>query len=86
MDKASIQKKIEDLERDMRQTGFWDDKHAAQAIVQQYNELKAALAGEGRYDKSSAVITIFGGAGGLDAEDFAYLLTEMYWKYAENHG
>ena len=40
----------------------------------------------GTYDKQSAIIGIYAGAGGQDAEDWAGMLYEMYVKCAENRG
>lgn len=39
-----------------------------------------------KYDKQSAIISIFAGAGGQDAEDWAGMLYEMYAKFAERRG
>ena len=40
----------------------------------------------GKYDKSSAIISIYAGAGGQDAEDWAGMLFEMYSKFCEERG
>jgi len=40
----------------------------------------------GKYDKQSAVISIYAGAGGQDAEDWARMLFEMYFKFGEKRG
>lgn len=40
----------------------------------------------GKYDKGSAVVSVFAGAGGQDAEDWAGMLYEMYFKFAEKRG
>jgi len=67
----------------MADPGFWQNKDLAQEKVQEFNRLKQELAGVGKYDKGDAVMTIFAGAGGDDAEDWAAMLLAMYQKYAE---
>ncbi len=42
--------------------------------------------GKKEYNKSSAIISIFSGAGGRDAEDWVVLLSKMYQKYSQNKG
>ena len=63
---------------------FWNDKVLAQATLREIDELKAKLAGEGKYDRGDAILSIFTGAGGDDAEDFSRMLYEMYLKFCEN--
>lgn len=48
-----------------------------------YDKIKKLSFLNGKYDKGDAVITIFAGAGGDDAEEWARVLFEMYIKYAE---
>ncbi len=81
-----IKKKIEQIEADMGSADFWVDKDRAQGKVRELEDLKAELLGEGRYDRGDAVMTIFAGAGGDDAEDFARMLLEMYMKYFDKRG
>jgi len=40
----------------------------------------------GKYDKQSAILSVFAGAGGQDAEDWARMLYEMYSKYSQKQG
>lgn len=76
--------RITEIETAMNQADFWTDPAAAQAMIKELQDLKAEVSGEGKYDRSNAVITIVAGAGGDDAEDFARMLREMYQKYATN--
>jgi len=86
MNKETIQEGIDAIEAAMAQADFWNDKNAAQAQIKQLQELKDSLEGLGKYDKGNAVITIFAGAGGDDAEDFVGMLLNMYVRYAEKQG
>ena len=65
----------------MMQANFWIDKQKAQAMIKELGDLKAELSGVGKYDKGDAIMTIFSGAGGDDAEDFSRILFEMYSKF-----
>lgn len=81
--KQHLQKELETLEADMISADFWTDKNKAQAAIKRIAELKAEIEGVGKYDKGDAVMTIFSGAGGDDAEDFSRILLEMYLKFFE---
>lgn len=78
--KEDLEKKIRELEEVMASSDFWSDKDAAQASIREHQALKDELEGVGKYDKGSAIMTIFSGAGGDDAEDFSRILLEMYLK------
>lgn len=84
MEKEEIQNKIKELEWQMNQPDFWQDKDEAQKVIKEMNELKDELEGVGKYDKGNAVITILAGAGGDDAEDFSRILYNMYLKFSQN--
>lgn len=85
-EKEAIQKQIEGIEASMMAPDFWADKHKAQATIRELQELKDKLEGVGKYDKGNAVMTLFAGAGGDDAEDFASMLLRMYMKFCESQG
>ena len=65
---------------------FWQDKGRAQEGVKELNRLKEELAGKGTLLKGPAIVTIFSGAGGDDAEDFSCMLFEMYQKFVAKRG
>src|SRR3989344_3007678 len=75
-----IKRKIEAIEERMSTADFWADKDVAQATIREHEALKDELAGVGKYDRGGAVMTIFSGAGGDDAENFSRILLEMYLK------
>ncbi len=85
-DKEAIQERITHIESAMAEPTFWNDVPLAQAHIKELGELKDALEGLGKYDKGNAAVTIFAGAGGDDAEDFAAMLLRMYMKYIERQG
>ena len=86
MQKELIETRIQEIETAMGAGDFWADKDKAQAILKEYQDLKAKLAGVGTYDKGDAIVTVVSGAGGDDAEDFSRMLFEMYGKYAAARG
>ncbi len=86
MNKEKIEKQILEIEEQMQAPDFWNNKEEAQKIIKEYEKLKATKDGGGEYDNGSAVLTIFSGAGGDDAEDFARMLMEMYTKFFDKKG
>ncbi len=67
----------------MNAADFWLDKEKAQAMIKELQDLKEEVSGIGKFDKGDAIMTIFSGAGGDDAEDFSEILLSMYLKYIQ---
>jgi len=80
-DPLEIDKKISELEAHMSEPEFWSDKVRAQGIIKEISDLKTKKEGRGKYDKGNAIMTIFSGAGGDDAEDFSSILFTMYMRF-----
>lgn len=77
--------RIADIETLMAGGDFWIDKGKAQELLREYNELKRGGSGE-NFDGGDAIVTLFSGAGGDDAEDFTGMLLEMYRKFFARKG
>lgn len=50
----------------------------------QLEQLKPLL--KEKYDAKSAILSIYAGAGGVDAQDWARMLLRMYERFFKNHG
>lgn len=55
-------------------------------IQSNFDELKRELQFSGPYDDSNAIVGIYAGAGGTDAQDWAQMLLRMYLRWAEMQG
>ncbi|MBK5215630.1 MAG: PCRF domain-containing protein [Candidatus Pacebacteria bacterium] len=85
-DIEELKTEIKNLEEQMTQGNFWEDKVTAQAIIKRIAFLKDEILGNQKYDKGNCILSILSGAGGDDAEDFSAMLVHMYTKYFENNG
>ena len=75
----SLEKNLEVLEK-----GFDADKFFE--AQRQFRGLEREQLFSGKYDKEPALVSIYSGAGGEDAADWAKMLEAMYLKYAEKRG
>lgn len=85
LDKKKTEEEIGILESQMSEASFWENKEDAGIKVKRLQELKAELNKLKAIDDGNAVLTIFSGAGGDDAEDFSRMLLEMYFAYAKRN-
>lgn len=52
----------------------------------QFDELKKEIRFNGPYDDHDVILSIYAGAGGTDAQDWAQMLERMYLRWAEKQG
>lgn len=83
--KKAFEKEQLELENSMLEADFWLNKDRAQVTIRRIQEIKNELTGVGKYDAGDAVMTIFSGAGGDDAEDFSSILLNMYMKFCSKN-
>lgn len=54
-------------------------------VVVEFAQLKNELKFSGPYDDHDVILSIYAGAGGTDAQDWAQMLLRMYVRWAESH-
>jgi peptide chain release factor 2 len=54
-------------------------------LQKQYDGLKKELRFQGPYDGHNVILSVYAGAGGTDAQDWAQMLLRMYVRWAESH-
>ena len=57
----------------------------AEALLADYDRLRASLLFSGQYDERGAILSITAGAGGTEATDWAEMLVRMYLRWAQRH-
>lgn len=55
-------------------------------LKNRFDKARRELLFDGKYDDSDVILSIFAGAGGTDAQDWAEMLLRMYTRWAENEG
>lgn len=80
------EKRVLEIEALMAEPSFWENKERAQEVLRELAKVKAEVSELGKYERGNAIMTLFAGAGGDDAEDFARMLLEMYMKYFDTQG
>ena len=85
MDTTAINNRITEIETAMAEVDFWNDKTQAQAMIRELKDLQDKKEGVNAFDRGNAILSIYSGAGGDDAEDFTRMLYEMYTKFCDSH-
>ena len=61
-------------------------KEKKESLAKQIDKEEVKIFLSGKYDKSNAIMEIFSGAGGIDAQDWATILIRMFERYCERKG
>ena len=64
----------------------WELEGRLRALEKDARQIETELYFAGRYDKGNAALSVYAGAGGKDAEDWAAILLRMYRRFAESRG
>jgi len=63
-----------------------DSEEELEEIGKRIKQKEIQVLFSGKYDKGNAVLSIYSGAGGQDAQDWATMLLRMYERYCESKG
>jgi peptide chain release factor 2 len=71
---------------DMNDASITNDlKEQLEKLTKNFDDLKGELRFNQPYDQGSAIVSIYAGAGGTDAQDWTQMLLRMYLRWAEVH-
>lgn len=86
---VDIEKKLADVEELIKMSESEEDsgeiKKEIEEIEKTINNLEFKTLFSGEYDRNDAILSIYSGAGGVDAQDWSEMLVRMYLKWAENN-
>ena len=77
---------MEDLEVELGLIGEMRDEKEIGDFEKKLKQKELKVFLSGKYDQGNALLSIYSGAGGQDAQDWATLLLRMYERYAQRKG
>ena len=84
---------VEILKTDLTGHETGADEEADKKLAKEFGDLEKIVAGEEKktffaypYAKNNAILSIYSGAGGTEAQDWAQMLLRMYQRYGERAG
>ena len=77
---------VEKIEKDLQDFEILQDNNLLVEIEKKIDKQEFKIFLSGKYDKNNAILEIFSGAGGQDAQDWATMLLRMYEKYCDMKG
>ena len=70
---------------EMDDTAIGEKSGDARGFIKRFNKAYARIFLSGKYDRGNAVLYVYAGAGGVDAQDWASMLVAMYRKYVQKN-
>lgn len=93
VDLKSVVEKWAKLEKEWQEIKDFYELGEEEGVAQKLKEFEKIISAEeikiflsGEHDKANAILTVYSGAGGTEAQDWANMLLRMYLRYAERTG
>jgi len=83
-DLTQLIKDFEDYQAMVDEMDLTELQPLVEDFLQRNQKLKTSLFLSGKYDSSDAIVSIYAGAGGKDAQDFAEMLLRMITRFCES--
>lgn len=83
---SDLMKKFGEIESGLARVETGGSENEFYEVQKNLRRLEIENLFTGKYDKQPAIVSIYAGAGGDDAEDWAGMLYEMYSKFCEKRG
>lgn len=82
----SLQELAHELEETPDDDMLQELTHKAEELEKRYKQQEFFLLFDGKYDERSAIVSLYAGSGGTEAQDWASMLTRMIMRFAERKG
>ena len=82
----SITQELSELQQELNEFEELKGENDPKILAKKIKEKELQIFLSGRYDKGTAILTIYAGAGGQDAQDWASMLLRMYKRYCQKQG
>ncbi|TSC74662.1 MAG: peptide chain release factor 2 [Parcubacteria group bacterium Gr01-1014_44] len=84
---SSLKNETEKIkELNQKVAAFAGTEEELAVLSKEFKKLKLLAMFSGPYDRRDALMEVFSGAGGVDAQDWAMMLFRMYRRYVEKNG
>jgi len=81
-----LKEELSDFDKLEKEIEALDSQEKARELEKKLKEKEIKVFLSGKYDRRGAILSIFAGVGGQDAQDWATLLQRMYERYCQRKG